>query len=177
MHDPVWRGGVPCVPPHRCAIDLARVLPRADALPVLDAVLRAELCTAEQLAAELARHTGLRGIRQARELVGWADPRAECAEESRLRLVLLDGRLPTPELQISVDDGAGRPLYRLDLGYRLRRVGIEYDGSSHLDAARMQADRTRHNWLSDRGWQIRYFTARDLYRAPSAIVAAVRSLL
>ncbi len=177
VRDPVWLGHVPCVPPHRCVVDLACRLRRADALPLLDATLRAGLCTPGQLTAELARHVGLRGVRQARELIGWADPRAECVQESQLRLVLLDARLPAPEPQVWVDDGAGRPIYRLDLGYRRRRVGLEYDGSSHVDPGRMQQDRSRHNWLADRGWRIRYFTARDLYRAPSSIVATVRSLL
>lgn len=175
--DPVWCDGVPCVPPERCAIDLARRLRRPDALAVLDATLRASLCSQERLAGEVARHAGLRGVRQARDLVGWADPRAECAQESHLRLILLDARLPPPEPQIWATDVYGTPVYRVDLGYRERRIAIEYDGSSHLDAQRMQNDRYRHNWLTGNGWRIRYFTARDLYRNPHSIPAAIRPLL
>ena len=177
LGDPACWDGIPCVPPERLAVDLARLLRRIDALPLLDAALRAALCSPEQLAAEVARHAGLRGVRQARELIGWADPRAECVQESQLRLIMLDGRLPPPEPQIWVDDGHGRLIYRLDLAYRQQKVGIEYDGSSHIDVDRMHHDRFRHNWLADKGWRIRYFTARDLYRAPQSIVAAVRSLL
>jgi hypothetical protein len=177
VRSPVVRDGVPCVPPERCAVDLARLLRRADALPLLDATLRASLCTPEQLAAEVARHAGLRGVRPARELVGWADPRAECVQESQLRLVLLDGRLPAPEPQIWVTNRYGTPVYRVDLGYRRHRIGVEYDGGSHLDPQRMEQDRYRHNWLADSGWRVRYFTARDLYRNPKAIVATVQALL
>jgi hypothetical protein len=177
LADPVWLDGVPCVPPQRCAVDLARRLPRADALWILDVALRTELCTQDQLAGEAARHAGLRGVRQARDLVGWADPRAECAQESHLRLVLLDGRLPPPEPQLWVSNFYGTAIYRVDLGYSDRKVAIEYDGSSHLDAQRMTSDRYRHNWLVDNGWRVRYFTARDLYRNPQAIVAVIRALL
>ena len=175
--DPVLVDGIPCVPPERCAIDLARRLRRGDALAVLDAALRSGQCRPEQLAAEVARHVGLPGVRQARELTAYADPRAECVQESQLRLVLLDGRLPAPEPQVWVDDRQGHPTYRLDLGYRDRKVGIEYDGSTHTDPNRLQADRHRHNWLSAHGWQMRYFTARDLYRTPFAIPDLIRPLL
>ncbi|SDZ36426.1 hypothetical protein SAMN05444365_11192 [Micromonospora pattaloongensis] len=101
---PVLVRGVPCVPPAHCAIDLARTVRRADALPVLDAVLRAGLCDMDELLAEVARHQALRGVRQARELVPLADARAECRQESQLRLVLIDGKLPPPEPQIWVTD-------------------------------------------------------------------------
>lgn len=175
--EPTWVSGVPCAPAARCVIDLARRLRRHEALPLLDAALRADICTSEQLAAEVARHVGLRGVRQARELVGWADPRPECVQESQLRLVLLDGALPPPEPQVWVPDSSGQPVYRLDLAYRSQRIAAEYDGASHSDPGQLGYDRSRHNWLSDRGWRIRYFTARDLYRAPTAIVSTIRALL
>jgi hypothetical protein len=169
--------GVPCAPPARCAVDLARTVRRLDALPVLDAVLRAGLCTSGELVAETIRHAGLRGVRQARELAGLAHPGAECRQESQLRLVLIDGGLPVPEPQVWVYDRYGRPLYRVDLGYEERQVGIEYDGQSHLDRERMRDDRARLNWLSANGWTIRLFTDRDLYRAPAQIVSIVRDTL
>jgi hypothetical protein len=175
IRDPVWNDGIPCVPPVRCAVDLARLLARADALALLDAALRAALCTVDQLAAEVALHTGLRGVRQARELVGWADPRPECVQESHLRLVLLDGRLPPPEPQLWVANFYGTVVYRVDLGYERQRVGVEYDGRSHMDS--VEKDRFRHNWLVENGWRMRYFTARDLYQDPGGIVATIKALL
>ncbi|MEK8108019.1 DUF559 domain-containing protein [Micromonospora sp. M12] len=62
------------------------------------------------------------------------------------------------------------PLYRLDLGYRRHRVGVEYDGSSHLDRVRLRHDRARTNWLAANGWRMRHFTDQDLYRRPSQII-------
>jgi very-short-patch-repair endonuclease len=175
--EPVEVAGLPCVPPERCAIDLARTCRRLDAIAVLDAALRSGRCTPESLAAEVARHDGLRGVRQARELVPFADPRAECRQESQLRLVLVDGRLATPEPQLWVADEWGEPRYRLDLGYEELRVAGEYDGSSHLDRHRMRSDRQRHNWLASRGWVMRYFTDADLYRRQPYIVATMREAI
>jgi very-short-patch-repair endonuclease len=82
-----------------------------------------------------------------------------------------------PEPQVWVLDSTGRRAYRIDLAYRERRVGLEYDGRSHLTLARLNADRSRMNWLGARGWAMRYFTARDVYRTPALVVAEVRAVL
>ncbi|MEG3632260.1 DUF559 domain-containing protein [Micromonospora palythoicola] len=174
---PVLVGGLPCVPAARCAIDLARTVRRLDALPVLDCALRSGAVSPDDLIAEVCRHRALRGVRQARELVSLADGRAECRQESQLRLVLVDGRLPPPEPQLWVHDADGLQRYRLDLGYRERRVGIEYDGVSHLGRESLRYDRERVNWLDAQGWRMRYFTDRDLYRRPNYIIATIRTAL
>lgn len=177
VRDPVMLGGVPCAPPARCAVDLARCATRLDAIAVLDASLRSAACTLTDLATEVSHHDGLRGIRQVRELIPIADPRPECPQESHMRLVIIDAGLPAPEPQAWILDSAGRRAYRIDLAYRGRKVGLEYDGRSHLTIDRLGADRSRMNWLSRQGWAMRYFTARDLYQAPALLVAEVRSAL
>jgi very-short-patch-repair endonuclease len=169
--------GLPVLAPARCAVDLARTLPRPDALAVLDAALRAEACTVDDLTAEVERHERLRGVRRARELVCLATPFAECRQESHLRLVLHDARLPRPVPQLTVVDECGVARCRIDLAYEEEQVGVEYDGVSHLDRHRMRDDRQRHNWLETRGWRMRYFTDIDLYRTPLALVTTVRRAL
>lgn len=175
--EPVEVLGVPCVPAARCAVDLARGAGRADALAVLDAALRTGTVTDERLAQEVALHEGLRGVRSVRDLAPLATPFAECRQETRLRLLLHDGRLPRPTPQLAVPDEWGVDRYRLDLGYPHKRVGIEYDGSSHLDRRRLRMDRQRHNWLVGHGWQMRYFTDDDLYQHPDRILQTVRMAL
>ncbi|MGK5738452.1 DUF559 domain-containing protein [Micromonospora sp. URMC 103] len=174
---PVLVGGLPCVPAARCAVDLARRVRRLDALPVLDAALRSGAVTRDELLAELPAHRALRGVRQARDLVPLADGRAECRQESQLRLIVLDGRLPAPEPQIWVHDSYGIRRYRLDLGYRECRLGVEYDGQSHLNRDRLRNDRERMNWLDANGWRMRYFTDQDLYRRPQHIITTIRAAL
>jgi hypothetical protein len=169
--------GIPVAAPERCVIDLARSASRMAGLALLDRALRIDACTLAGLVEELDRHAGLRGVRQARELVGLADGRAECPQESHLRLIVIDGGLPVPEPQLWVYDSGGRPTFRVDLGYRERKVGLEYDGRSHLTISRLNADRSRMNWLSARGWAMRYFTAPDVYNSPTTVVATVRAAL
>ncbi|MDR7279850.1 hypothetical protein [Catenuloplanes atrovinosus] len=169
--DPVTIFGVPCAPASRVAVDLARLTPRAEALPIVDAALFAGACSVEQLRDEVRLHDGLRGVRQAREIVGIADGRAECRQESELRLLFHDLGIEGFQPQLTVFD------YRMDLGNPELRIGVEYDGASHLDRSRLRADRWRHNRLSDRGWAMRYATAHDLYRAPAPFVTSLLRLI
>jgi very-short-patch-repair endonuclease len=169
--------GLPCTTPARTAIDLARALPRPDALAVLDAALASQTCTPIELAEEVRRHRRLKGFRQASALVPLADGRAECAQETHLRLILRDARITSLVPQVPVLDRRGRPRYRLDLADERLRVAAEYDGSSHLDRERLRADRARHNFLAAQGWRLRYFTDVDIYRRPEYVVHTVRAAL
>lgn len=174
--DPVDVLGLPCVTPARCAVDLARHLRRVDALPVLDAALFCGVCGVEDLLVEVKRHDGLRGVCQARELAALANGRAECRQESQLRLILHDGGVRGLVSQFPVPDDLGcLARHRIDLADPDRQVGIEYDGSSHLDRRRLRTDRERHNWLESRGWSMRYFTDHDLYARPDSIIETVTS--
>jgi hypothetical protein len=149
----------------KTAIDLARTLPRVDVLPVLDAALAAGACTPETLAAELERHTGLRGVRQARELVPLADPAPESPQESRLRLRCHDAALPRPTVQLPVLDVRGHPRRWLDLAWEEAKVGLEYDGEEgHTGRQKLRSDRRRHNFLQDDDWAMFYATDLDVYR-------------
>lgn len=169
--------GLACVPVSRCAVDLARSVSPMAGLAVLDGALTAGGCLTDDLDAEVAQHAGLRGVVQARRLVGLADVGAECPQESHLRFVLVSAGLPRPQVQCWVGDSPGTRRYRLDLGYPRRRVGVEYDGASHLDRDRLAYDRVRMNWLDEHGWTMRYFTATDVYRRPASVAAAVRQAL
>jgi hypothetical protein len=171
--------GVPCTPAARTAIDLARSLDRATALAVLDAALFAGACSADGLGREAARHARLPGARQARALVPLADGRAECKQETHLRLILHDAGLRGFVPQVEVFDPEStftHADFRLDLADRAHLVAAEYDGVSHT-RGRLRSDRKRHNRLSELGWVMRYFTDDDLYRNPDGIVATLRKAL
>jgi hypothetical protein len=176
LDDVVEAYGLPCLAPARSAVDLARTLPRADALAGLDAALRVGACTPEALGGELRRQDGLRGVRQARELIGLADRRTRSRQASHMRLLLHDAGLPAPRPQLVVTDEAGVERCRLDLGYEAERVGIEHDRVPP-DGLRARATGRRRAWLAGAGWRLRYFTDDDLYRRPEALVQMVRATL
>jgi very-short-patch-repair endonuclease len=173
--DPVVVLGVLCTPPARTAIDLARTLRRHEALAVYDAAIANGALDKDALTRESYLHSGLKGSRRAQELIQLADGRSQCAQESHLRLIVHDGGLLDFVPQVPVPDAYGRTRYYIDLGDPRRRVGAEYDGSSHLDRSRLRDDRQRHNDLETLGWRMRYFTDRDIYRRSCEIVRTLRA--
>ena len=91
--------------------------------------------------------------------------------ETRLRLELLNTRMPAPSVQTDLFDAAGQFLGRADLYYPDRRLVIEYDGENHRD--RLVADLRRQNALVNAGYHVLRFTAADL-RMPGLVAAQVR---
>jgi len=159
--------GLPITSPARTAVDLARELPPADGLAVLDAVLHAALCGRDDLVAALV--PGARGVRRARTLIVLASHLAESPQESRLRWWLLAAGLPAPVPQYAIRDGHGVLLARVDLAYPEVRLAIEYDGVVfHTDARALARDRERLNALTAAGWSVLRFTARDLHTPRTA---------
>ena len=147
-------GRVRATTPLRTALDLGCKLGRRDALAALDGFMRECGVTREEMAVELPRYRRRRGVVQLRQLVPWADARAESPGESWTRIVIIDAGLPTPAPQFWLYQG-GRRVFRLDLAYPLSRVAVEYDGREfHHSPERRAADRKRRRWLRDRGWTV-----------------------
>ncbi len=74
--------------------------------------------------------------------------------ESEARLAMIDGALPTPELQYEIIDGNGE-LRRVDFAWPAQRLAVEYDGLDwHADPEAMRRDRRRQAALHDVGWTV-----------------------
>jgi hypothetical protein len=97
--DRTWVGGCELTTPLRTARDLARRLPRVEAVVALDALARAGSFAPAELLARRAVERGARGCRRLGEVVALSDARAESPMETRLRLGLVDAGLPRPEVQ------------------------------------------------------------------------------
>ena len=134
-----------------------------EAVVAVDALCRVGRFTP---AALLFGPTGARGCRQLRRAVELADPLAESAMETRLRLILVMGGLPPPVLQYRVCDARGNLLARVDLAYPQARLAIEYDGRHHFDDQYSRRDRRRDLLLDEVGWYTMRFTEDDVLRTP-----------
>lgn len=161
----VMAGRRPATAPAWTAVEVARSLRRPRALATLDAALRTG-CPRGEIWCAATQQAGRRGIVAVRELLPLADPRAESPMESEARLAMIDGGLPTPELQYEVIDG-NRELRRLDFAWPEYRVAVEYDGVDwHSDPEAMRKDRRRRAALIDVGWVVISIVFEDVrYRA------------
>ncbi|MCV7376494.1 hypothetical protein H5P33_27645 [Mycolicibacterium arabiense] len=156
------------------AVEVARGLRRPRALAILDAALRSGTCERRDLHFAAVEQFGRRGIVAVRELIPLADPRAESPMESEARLVMLDGGLPTPELQYDVIDRSGR-LWRLDFAWPDRKVAVEYDGFDwHSDPEALRRDRQKRAALAEMDWTVTSIVFDDVRRRPVDTVLGIR---
>jgi hypothetical protein len=170
--------GVPCTTPTRTAIDLARYLPRFMGLASLDAMARAGLVDPAELAVRVEQWKGQRNVDRARQLIGLCEPRTESFGESWVRLRVVDAGFPVPEAQICLPDD-DHPRWRLDLGYRERKVGIEYDGEEYHSTDEQLAHDLRRRLDLERsfGWTVIGFTKGHVLGPSMDLELAVGELL
>lgn len=156
------------------AIEVARSLRRPRVLATLDAALRSGTCTRTELWRAALDQAGRRGIVNVRNLIALADERAESPMESEARLVMLDGGLPTPELQYEVIDGNGQRR-RLDFAWPQFKVAVEYDSEDwHGNPDALRNDRRRTAALSAVRWSVISVVSEDVRHRPGAMVERIR---
>ncbi|MEV0273909.1 DUF559 domain-containing protein [Hamadaea sp. NPDC050747] len=168
--------GLPVTTPERTAFDLARLLPRTDALVCLDALLHQHKVSLSRLADDFSARHRWPGRRRADGLLGLAEPLAESPMETRLRLLIADAGLPRPVAQFKIMNGK-RFVARVDLAYPKSRIAIEYDGDHHRDRVTHRFDMERQNDLHVLGWTVLRFHADDVLRRPAETVAKIRAVL
>lgn len=162
--------GRPATAPAWTAVEVARSQRRPRALATLDAALRSGTCNRTELWRAAVAQAGRRGIVAVRELVALADARSESPMESEARLAMIDGGLPTPELQYEVVDGNGE-LRRLDFAWPDVHVAVEYDGVDwHSGPEAMRRDRRRSAALLDVGWTVIAIVFDDVRQRPQEFV-------
>ena len=167
--------GLPATTVERTLAFLCAQVSLTEAVVLADAATHLRLTTSEGLA-QLAQTSAYRwGIGRFRRVVELVEPLSESPMESRLRMLLVRSGLPRPIAQHTVTDRSGAFLARLDLFYPEARVGIEYDGASHMGS--LADDDRRQNKLVQAGIRLLRFTSSDVYGRPDSLVAEVRGML
>lgn len=175
-------GGLRCTSLGRTVFDLARILPFAGAVAAADAALRSVAVRGHVQDAEIAAvwrdelqelaGAGLRGVRQAREVIDFADGRAQLPGESVSRVHLRTLGYRGVDLQVPVA-GADGDNYFLDFGFPRSRCFGEFDGEDkYLDASLRQASTPDQAVLDEKrreddirgvtGWRVVRWGARDI---------------
>lgn len=129
----------------------------------------------DELAAAVQEHGSRRGAAN----LAWALPRlrrpVDSPRESLLRLLLVAGGLPQPEVQFAVMTAQG--IRHADLGYRDARLLIEYQGDDHRTSRRQWLeDMTRRQLFEDAGYRVIEVGAADL-ADEAALVDRIRRAL
>jgi very-short-patch-repair endonuclease len=166
-----WR----CTSPVDTAVDLLRFETRDEGVVVLDHLVREGMVRLEQVRTAVGELPPCFGAVRAREAAMRADGRAESHQETRLRLLMLDGDLPPFVAQFRVLDEHGF-VARVDFALSELRLAIEYDGLWHAERAAFMSDRRRLDRLSAAGWTVLHVTADDM-RSPARLIARIRAAI
>jgi hypothetical protein len=159
------------------AVETARELRRPRALATLDAALRSSWCTHGELERTVAAQRGRRGIVAVRELLAYADARAESAMESEARLVMIDHGLPLPVLQHEIRDRNGER-WRVDFAWPDVRVAAEYESIEwHAGRDAMLRDKARWGKIQELGWTIIPIVVHDVRGEPGRLAERIASHL
>ncbi|KAA0110372.1 hypothetical protein CIW47_09035 [Mycolicibacterium sp. P1-5] len=168
-----WVAGRRATAPAWTAVEVARQLRRPRALATLDAALRSRWCTSGDLERAVLRQRGRRGITAVRELLPFADARAESAMESEARLVMLDHGLPRPELQFTISSPNGQR-WRVDFAWPAARVAAEYESVEwHAGRAEMLRDKVRFAGVQELGWTVVPIVVHDVRRQPHRLAERI----
>ncbi len=144
-------GGLLVTTPERTALDLARHLPRNQAVARLDALANAVDLKSVDVLALARRYPAARHIRRAVTALNLMDGGAQSPRETWLRLLLIDEWLDPVSTQIVVSDG--RRTAHVDLGYDEPMIGLEYEGAHHsADRGTYVYDIGRGEFIERQGW-------------------------
>ncbi|WP_207343551.1 hypothetical protein [Arthrobacter sp. E3] len=169
----------------RTWLDLARTLPLPELTCIGDQLIRmpravfegrdTPYATIASLRTMLGGHRNLQGIVRAREALSLLRVGADSGPETLLRLAMLDAGLPEPDLQLTLWESPGGP--SADLGYRRRKIAIQYDGSGHLDELQVLSDQRRDSAFRNAGWTVLIFGREDLADGFTGAVRLVKKML
>jgi hypothetical protein len=148
-----------------------------DLVAIGDALVRKKRTTLEELRAAAEAYEG-RGARLARRAAAYVREGVDSPTESRLRMLIVLGRLGDPTPNVILRGEHGEWLRRLDICFPEHKVVVEYDGRDHV--------KIRQNWLKDikrreelerQGWLFVIITSEALFGDPVDTWRRVRTAL
>jgi len=163
----------------RTATDVAIDLPIPEALVTIDAAVRAG-ARQELMLNELSLRGAVRGCRNARQALAWADGRAESPLESRGRGELLVRGVPVPDCNVVVSLGGYE--CRLDTFWEELGIAGEANGKLKYRGATANQDslwyeKIRQEWLENTlELMVLRWDDRELRRDPDGLAERWRRL-
>lgn len=163
--------------PFRMFVELAGVLSLVDLVIVGDAMLRVFRIPESRLVNECEQSTDRHAV-AARRAASYVRAEVDSPMETRLRMLIVLGGLPEPDVNHKIRDEHGHVLMRFDLCYPELRLIVEYDGRQHAeDPKQWNHDLERRETLDDEEWRILVVTSRGIFKEPARTLQRVRRAL
>lgn len=132
--------------------------------------------TMARLHAAVRRYRGRHGVKRLRAAVDLVRPGTDSPRETDLRLRLVRGGLPEPQVNVPVRDGEGRHIKLGDLVFERYRVLTEYDGQQHrTDDIQYARDIWQLERATTAGWLVVRIRKGEEHTAVRRTLAALRA--
>jgi hypothetical protein len=172
-------GGLRVSNPIDTWLDCAAFLGVDDLIVMGDGLMNREhpIATLQQLTDAVHSRLGARGhTRLILALVEMRE-RTDSARESMLRLILMRGGLPEPEVNGEIVNKSGVTIAHGDLLFREYRTLVEYDGGHHrTDEAQFDIDIERLDAIMAEGWRV-IRVGKKLMRRRATLLGKVATAL
>ena len=168
--------GVPVTTVARTVTDIARTTGFMEGVVAADSALRKHTVLKVELAIVLRDCAQWKGIVRARQVLDFADGRAESALESVARVRFAQYRIPPPGLQANICGTHGF-IGRVDFCWDEYQTIAEADGALKYEEegrARARAQLARDEKFHDAGWGTFHFTWREIYHEPTPTIDRLR---
>lgn len=168
--------GVPVTTVARTVMDIARTTGFMEGVVAADSALRGHLAIKVEFAITLQGCAQWKGIVRARQVLDFADGRAESALESVARVRFAQFGIATPGLQVNIR-GVHGFIGRADFCWHEYRTIAEADGALKYEDQgrdRARAQLARDEKFHDAGWGTFHFTWREIYHEPAPTIDRLR---
>ena len=168
--------GIPVTTAARTVMDIARTTGFMEGVVAADSALHKHAAIKVEFAIVLHDCRQWRGIVRARQVLDFADGRAESALESVARVRFAQYRIPSPGLQVNIRGGQGF-IGRADFCWQEYRTIAEADGALKYEEQgrdRARAQLARDEKFHDAGWGTFHFTWHEIYHEPAPTIDRLR---
>jgi very-short-patch-repair endonuclease len=160
-----------------CFVELAELIPLVDLVVAGDWMVKNRPVTIDQLRKAASGAPGAAG-QLARRAAALVREEVDSPMESRLRMLIVLAGLPEPDVNIKIRDEIGSILRRYDLGWRVIRLALEYDGKHHAESAEQwEHDIGRRDDMAQDDWRLITVTAKGIYTDPHGTLKRIHRAL
>lgn len=176
--DTAYHLGVRLTTPLRTCLDIARSMPIAEGVTIIDGFLRAKLLDLSSLQRRVAELPAGPGRRAAQAAVAWVDPKSGSVFESLTRMLLVLNGITPPTSQHVVRTARGRWIGQVDFAWPDLKVILECDSFEyHASVLRRIRDQRRYSSFTRAGWRVISVSWHDVVNDPEYVLELVRDVL
>ena len=147
--------------------------------PVTDCLPGKILCArARSLDSAIRASAGRRGVGKLREALTDIRAGVDSPKETELRLLMLRGGLPEPEINRVITNRFGAPIGLGDMVYPEFRTVVEYDGQHHrTNDLQYEKDSDRIQEITEEDWRVVRVLKDQLRFRPAMVLGRIRTAL